>query len=81
VVKEIKKGLEANWTTKWVSNDIAVSVNDGVATLTGKVKTWAQRSEAADVAYTTSGVWEVKKKLAVEGYDYDWDMHDHYAYP
>ena len=45
------------------------------------MKTWAQCLEAADVAYTTSGVWELKNKLAVEGYDYDCDMYDYYAYP
>jgi len=81
VVKEIKKGLNANWTTNSVSDDIDVSVKNGVATLTGEVRTWSQRLEAADVAYTTEGVWEVKNKLSVEGYDYDWDSYDYYANP
>jgi len=81
VVKEIKMGLKANWSTWWVANDISVSVKNGVATLTGDVNTWHQRSEAADVAYTTKGVWEVKNKLTVEGYEYEWDDYDYYGYP
>lgn len=75
------KGIKANWSTKWVSDDINVSVKEGIATLTGKVDTWHQRSEAADVAFTTKGVWGVKNKLAVEGYDYDWDAFDYYGFP
>ena len=81
VAKAIRRGLKANWSTRWVADSIRVTVDNGIATLTGEVDTWYQRSEAADVAYTTKGVWEVKNKLAVEDYDYEWDDYDFYNGP
>ncbi len=81
VVAEIKKGLKANGTTKWAYDTIDVTVKDGVATLAGRVTTWAERSEAANVAFATRGVWEVKNKLAVEGYDYNWGQYEGLDYP
>ncbi len=81
VATEIKQGLKTNWSTWSVSDAINVSVADGVATLSGDVDTWRQRSEAADVAFTTKGVWEVRNKLVVDGYDYQWNNYTYYNYP
>lgn len=44
---------------------VDVEVNDGVATLTGLVPTWAAESEAVQVANHTPGVIEVKDQLVV----------------
>ena len=81
VTKEIRKGLAANWSTRWVADDIKVAVDGGVATLSGEVDSWDERSEAADIAYTTKGVWEVRNKLSVKEYDYRWDDYDYYDGP
>jgi osmotically-inducible protein OsmY len=49
-------------------------VNNGIATLTGRVDTWVQRTEAERVALGTEGIWRVDNRLQVNGYDYPWDQ-------
>ena len=73
LTKDIKSRLTWNWTTWWVRNDIGVTVDDGVATLTGDVNTWSQRKEAANVVIQTPGIWKLDNRLTVDGYDYPWD--------
>lgn len=68
----LKHNLTWNWTTWWVHDDIGVTVHNGVATLSGDVNTWAERSEASNVALNTPGVWKVDNRLTVDGYDYPW---------
>ena len=70
----IQKRLKWNWTTYWVHSGIHVTVRNGVATLTGKADTWAQRKEAGSVAYHTDGIWLVDDRLIVTGFDmYAWE--------
>ena len=72
VAKDMKEQFKKNWTLRGVSDRIAVSVKDGVATLTGTVDTWAQRRQAEEIAYKTQGVWKIDNRLQVKGYDYNW---------
>lgn len=69
----IRSKLTWNWTTWRVHDDIGVAVHNGVVTLTGAVKTWAQRFEATDVALKAPGVWKVDNRLTVDGYNYPWE--------
>jgi osmotically-inducible protein OsmY len=80
VADAIRSGFTWHWTTHWIADQIDVSVEEGVATLTGNVDTWSQRREAGQVAFDTEGVWKVVNRLSVAGYDYDWENWD-YAEP
>jgi osmotically-inducible protein OsmY len=73
LTKDIKSRLTWNWTTWWVHDDVGITVEDGVATLTGDVKTWSQRKEAGNVVTQTPGIWKLDNRLTVNGYDYPWD--------
>jgi len=73
LTKKIKSRLKWNWTTYWVREKIHVTVENGVAILTGNVNTWSERREADHVAFHTEGIWEVDNQLTVDGYDYPWD--------
>jgi len=68
----LKHNLTWNWTTWWVHDDIGVTVHNGVATLSGDVNNWAERTEATNVALNTPGVWKVDNRLTVDGYNYPW---------
>jgi len=79
----LKHNLTWNWTTWWVHDDIGVTVHNGVATLSGNVNTWAERTEATNVALDTPGVWKVDNRLTVDGYNYPWSeyyYHGPYEY-
>jgi osmotically-inducible protein OsmY len=73
LTKKIKSRLKWNWSTYWVHNKIHVTVENGVAILTGDVNIWSERIEAGRVAFHTEGIWEVDNQLTVEGFDYPWD--------
>jgi osmotically-inducible protein OsmY len=73
VAKDVMEHFKNNWTLRGVSDRITVSVEDGIATLTGEVDTWAQRRQAEEVAYKTLGVWKVENRLQVKGYNYNWE--------
>lgn len=73
LAKDIERRLLWNWTTLPTHNDINVTVNNGIAKLTGDVDTWAERNTAATVAFKTDGIWRVDNRLTVNGYDYRWD--------
>jgi osmotically-inducible protein OsmY len=73
VAKNIEEHLKRNWTVREVCDRINVTVEKGVATLTGEVDTWAQRRQAGEVAFNTEGVWKVDNRLQVKGYNYNWE--------
>lgn len=66
--------LEQNAITAPATYRIQVSVNNNVATLIGRVDTWAQRTEAERVTLGTEGIWKLDDRLQVNGYDYPWDQ-------
>ncbi|GBE40211.1 MAG TPA: BON domain-containing protein [Nitrospirae bacterium] len=73
LIKTINKRLKWNWTTFHVRDKIYVTVNNGVATLTGDVDKWSERREAGRVALLTDGIRKLDNMLTVKGYDYPWD--------
>ena len=75
LVKSIKSRLHSDWTTWWVSDNINITVLNGVATMEGDVNSWKQRQEAGDRALNTVGVSEVDNRLTVKGVAYPWDEH------
>jgi osmotically-inducible protein OsmY len=76
VARHIVDRLSQNWLTISAEKDIDVAVKDGVATLSGEVATWAERTEAAETALRTPGVWCVRDRLAVQGVPYSWTGRD-----
>ena len=64
---EIKEDIENElfWSPFVDSNEVHVSVKDGIATLTGTVESWRERGAAADNAYD-GGAREVHNHLRVE---------------
>jgi osmotically-inducible protein OsmY len=72
VAGEIQQRFKANWALRNVWELINVTVEDGVATLTGQVDTLAQRREAGQIAFNAPGVWKVDNRLQVKGYNYNW---------
>jgi osmotically-inducible protein OsmY len=73
LLKSIRSRLQQNATTSAICGEIAVSVRNRLVALSGDVKTWNQRKEAARIAMLTRGVSAVDNRLTVEGYDYPWD--------
>jgi osmotically-inducible protein OsmY len=47
---------------------IAVNVNDGVVTLTGKVRSWAEKNAVHNVAYFAQGVRRLEDRLTIDSY-------------
>ncbi len=68
--KRIRDRLAANAETRWVADDIKVTVNDGKTTLNGTVNYWSEYDAAENVAFNTNGVWAVVNQLSVRDYDY-----------
>ncbi len=65
--EEIEREIEDElWWSPFVdADDVEVSVEDGVATLTGTVDSWSERSDATENAYEGGAVW-VENHLMVE---------------
>jgi osmotically-inducible protein OsmY len=63
--KNVESALRRNW---WSVNDsdITVKVLGNKVTLTGTVKSWYQKSEAARIAWNAPGIRTVDNELAVE---------------
>lgn len=62
IAKEIRDEL---WWSPFVdSEDVAIVVNDGIATLTGTVDSWTERQSATENAYEGGAAW-VDNDLAV----------------
>jgi len=69
--KDIEGALERNWSLS--DREITVKVSGTKVTLTGKVDSWYQRSEAARIAWKARGVWSVENDLVV---DYAYELAD-----
>src|SRR5919202_670460 len=64
ITTAVKSKITANKTLSGASID--VDTNDGVVTLSGNVKTAAERSRAVRLARQTKGVKRVEDKLTLE---------------
>jgi osmotically-inducible protein OsmY len=53
------------------SENISVRTTGGTVVLTGKVRSWTERKDAEDAAWSIPGVIEVENKLEVQGEVYD----------
>jgi len=62
----VRARLRSNWKTRPVAEEIRVTVEEGTATLAGRVDTWAERLEAGRVASRVDGIRKVHNQLAVE---------------
>jgi osmotically-inducible protein OsmY len=69
--KDIESALERNWSLS--DRQIKVKVSGTKVTLTGKVDSWYQKSEAARIAWKARGVWSVENDLVV---DYAYELAD-----
>ncbi|UZJ64418.1 BON domain-containing protein [Sphingobacterium sp. KU25419] len=66
--KDVEDAIHRSWLVD--DSDINVSVSGRTVTLTGTVRSWYQRDEAARIAWKTSGIWHVINELEVD-YEYD----------
>jgi len=64
VQKDIESALERNWSLS--DREITVKVSGTKVTLTGRVDSWYQKSEAARIAWKARGVWSVENDLVVD---------------
>ena len=62
--KEIERALERNWSLS--DREITVNVTGTKVTLSGKVDSWYQKTEAARIAWKAPGVWSVENDLVVD---------------
>ena len=62
--RDIENALNRNLSIS--SNHIRVNVIEHAVTLTGDVKSWFEKDEAARIAWKAPGVWTVDNELAVE---------------
>jgi osmotically-inducible protein OsmY len=69
--RDIENALERNWSLS--DREITVKVSGTKVTLTGKVDSWYQKSEAARIAWKARGVWSVENDLVV---DYAYELAD-----
>jgi osmotically-inducible protein OsmY len=68
--KRIQDRPAENAETRWVADDIKVTVSNGKATLSGTVNYWSEYDAAENAAFNTTGVWAVVNQLKVRDYDY-----------
>jgi osmotically-inducible protein OsmY len=66
--ERIEGRLDTNWKTRYVAPRIHVTVEDGSATLTGEVDTWAERLEAGQMSRSVEGVTDVTNNLMLAGH-------------
>jgi osmotically-inducible protein OsmY len=65
LAERVKDRLRQDDETRWVADQIHVSVEDGKATLTGDVNFWSERDQAQHVAFLTDGIWSVDNQIKV----------------
>jgi osmotically-inducible protein OsmY len=53
------------------SENISVKATGGIVVLTGTVRSWTERKDAEDAAWSIPGVIEVENQLQVQGEVYD----------
>ena len=70
--ERIEDRLANNDETRWSADAIHVKVENGKATLTGKVNHWYERNAAQWVAFYTDGIWSVDNMIQVGDAPYDW---------
>ena len=57
---------ELKWDTRIEETDVGVSVDSGVVTLSGTVKSWAERVAAEEATHRVQGVLDVANDLVVK---------------
>jgi osmotically-inducible protein OsmY len=65
IERRIKDFLASNAETQGVADQIRVTVNQAVVTLTGPVNFWSERAAAGEVAFKTAGVRRIDNQLVV----------------
>ena len=65
IERRIKDFLASNAETQGVADQIRVTVNQAVVTLTGTVNFWSERAAAGEVAFKTAGVRRIDNQLVV----------------
>jgi len=62
----VRSRLRSDWETRDVAPHIQVDVEDGTATLSGRVDSWSERFEAGLVAQGVKGIRKVQNELDVK---------------
>jgi osmotically-inducible protein OsmY len=62
--KDVESALRRNWSIN--DRDIIVKVSGNKVTLSGRVNSWYQKTEAARIAWNAPGIWAVDNELVVE---------------
>jgi len=65
--RDVEDALARSWFTD--DHDIKVEVSGTTVTLSGDVRSWYQKEEAARIAWNTPGIWKVNNELVVN-YDF-----------
>jgi osmotically-inducible protein OsmY len=71
--QEIKENIRLMFSKHALvdSENISVKTTGRTVVLTGKVRSWIERKDAEDAAWSMPGVTEVENKLEVKGEVYD----------
>ena len=64
VKKKIRVAFHRHATVD--SSNVDVRVNGSIVCLTGRVRSWTERKDAEDVAWSIPGVTEVENRLEIE---------------
>ena len=62
----VRSRLRSDWETRDAAPHIQVDVEDGTATLSGRVDSWSERFEAGLVAQGVKGIRKVQNELDVK---------------
>jgi osmotically-inducible protein OsmY len=73
IKERIEDRLARNGVTWPLASKISVDVRSGTAILSGQVDSWAQYTEATQIAFRTIGVRSIDNRLLVKGANYEWN--------